>query len=319
MTNKRRSLKPGVSVATVTLFDAETEDIDVVAMQFHVLRLAKAGINSVTIAGSNGEGAHLTYKERTLLISAIREVLDGSGFRELPTIVNCSAQSVREVVDLCRQADQAGADYALILPPSYFSGAYTRQCLSNFFTDVASESPIPVILYNYPPVVGGTDLDSDLIIDLSSHPNIVGCKFTCANLGKINRVATKVDATTSKHNGSGFYAMAGLADCIVPTLAAGGTGVIVGLGNVLPKSCVKVFDLYEAGKFDEAQKLQRLLSAADWTLVAGGVTSVKSVLESYFNYGGQPRRPLPRAEKDAKERWAIALKAAVEYENGIQV
>lgn len=313
-----RSLKPGVSVATVTLFTGEDEELDIAGLQTHCLRLAKAGVNSITFAGSNGEGPHLSHEERDTLIRAIRELLDDNKFKHLPIIANCSAQSVQETIRFTNESSEAGADYALILPPSYFKGAYTRGDLIQFYTKVAEKSPIPVIIYNYPLVVSGTDLDSDLIIELARHPNITGCKFTCANMGKITRVASAANAVTPSSPGSGFYALAGLADCTVSTLAAGGTGVIVGLGNLLPKSCVRLFELCTSeGKAHEISKLQRLLAQADGTLVAGGVTSVKSALQTYFGYGGHPRRPLPRATTALAETWAEAIKEAVEYENSI--
>ncbi|KIW42227.1 uncharacterized protein PV06_05791 [Exophiala oligosperma] len=318
MLSERRTLKPGVSVATVTLFNTKDEEIDVVAMKKHVVRLAKAGVNSIVLAGSNGEGAHLSHEEKTALIRAIRGTLDAAGFGRLPIISNCSAQSIHEASSFCREFHEAGADYALILPPCYFKGAYSRQNIIDFYEEIATVSPIPVIIYNYPPVVSGTDLDSDLIIKLASHPNITGCKFTCANMGKITRVASTVGENTSSSPESGFHALVGLADCIASTLTAGGTGVIVGLGNVLPKSCVKLFDLcVGGGKPEEIRKLQQLLAHTDGTLVAGGVTSVKSVLQTYFGYGGNPRRPLPQASPTDAKSWAEAIKEAIDYENSI--
>lgn len=318
MQSNSRPLRPGVSVATVTLFEDDNEEIDVPGVKSHVLRLAKAGVNSITFAGSNGEGVHLSHEERATLIRAIRTTLDNAGFEHLPIISNCSAQSVYEAIRFCRESHEAGADYALILPPCYFKCAYSRQNIIDFYTEIASRSSIPIIIYNYPPVVSGTDLDSSIIIQLASHPNITGCKFTCANMGKITRVASAVYATTSSFPGSGFHVMAGLADCTVSTLTGGGTGVIVGLGNVLPKSCVKLFNLCVSGaNSDDIMKLQRLLAHADGTLVTGGVTSVKSVLQTYFGYGGHPRRPLPQASQADTKMWADAIKEAIDHENSI--
>ena len=52
MPRENRTLKPGVSVATVSLFKDENEEIDIQGLQYHVLRLARAGVNSITFAGS---------------------------------------------------------------------------------------------------------------------------------------------------------------------------------------------------------------------------------------------------------------------------
>jgi Dihydrodipicolinate synthetase family len=49
-----------------------------------------------------------------------------------------------------------------------------------------------VILYNFPLITAGIDFDSDMILALAQHPNIVGIKLTCANVGKLHRVASTI-------------------------------------------------------------------------------------------------------------------------------
>ncbi|EEB88693.1 hypothetical protein MPER_13325, partial [Moniliophthora perniciosa FA553] len=55
--------------------------------------------------------------------------------------------------------------------------------------DVAAGSPVPVLMYNFPAVTGGIDMDSDLICDIAkSAPNDCGIKLTCGAVGKLTRV-----------------------------------------------------------------------------------------------------------------------------------
>ncbi len=109
-----------------------------------------------------------------------------------------------------------------------------------------------MILYNYPGAVSGIDMDSDLLIKLAQHPNIIGTKFTCGNTGKLTRVALATDAKTPSQEGSGYMAFGGMCDFTVQTLASGGSGIIAGGANVMPKVCVKVWNLYAEGKVEEA-------------------------------------------------------------------
>lgn len=312
-----RPLKPGINVPMVTFFDPVTEDVDVAAVAKHAVRLAKAGLSAITCQGSNGEAVHLTREERKLVTSTTRKALDEAGFTDLPIVVGTAAQSVRETVLFCQDAYEAGGDYALILPPSYYKSSYTPASFVEFFEDVATASPIPVIIYNYPGAVAGVDLDSDTIIKLAKHPKIVGCKLTCGNTGKLNRIAHAVNAATPSSSGSGWMCMGGSADFTLQTLIAGGSGIITGLGNVVPKACVKVFDLYAQGKVEEAQKLQAIVARGDWGVIAGGITGTKSALQTYFGYGGYPRRPLPKPSKDDVARYEAALKEVVDLENSL--
>ncbi len=107
--------------------------------------------------------------------------------------------------------------------------------LFEYCTTVASQSPIPIILYNYPGAVSGVDMDSDFMIRLAETTNgkVCGAKFTCGSTGKLNRVAAATNACSVKGQGSGWMAMGGIADFTIQTAVAGGSGMIVGTANVV--------------------------------------------------------------------------------------
>ena len=316
-TRTQRPLKAGINVPLVAFFHPETEDIDVEATKKHAIRLAQAGLTALTVQGSNGEAVHLTREERSLVTSTVRQALDSAGFEHIPIVVGCAAQSVRESVLLCKDAYNAGGDYALVLPPSYYKAAYTDKVLLDYFLNLADESPIPIVIYNYPGAVAGIDLSSDHITTLAKHPKIVGCKLTCGNTGKLARIASAVNAATSTSENSGWMCMGGSADFTLQTLIAGGSGIITGLGNVVPKACVKVFDLYKAGKVAEAQKLQAIVARGDWAVISGGVVGTKAGLEAWYGYGGIARRPLPKPSQEDIAKYKNMLQEVVELENSL--
>ncbi|KAI4217321.1 MAG: hypothetical protein LQ351_000630 [Letrouitia transgressa] len=313
----RRPLRPGVYVPTLTFFKADTEDLDLDIICRHAVRLANAGVAGLTTQGSNGEAVHLSHQERKLVTKATRNALDAAGFHSFPIIVGCGSQSTRETIELCREAMTSGGDYALVLPPSYYKAMYKPDSLVEFFGEVADASPIPILIYNYPGAVSGIDIDSDVIVELAKHPNIVGCKLTCGNTGKLGRIASSVDAASPCEEGSGFMCMGGSADFTLQTLVVGGSGVICGLGNVAPKACVKVVDLYKAGKMAEAKKLQAIVAQGDWAAISGGIVGTKSALETYYGYGGYARRPLPRPTEADEAKFAENFKELVELEKSL--
>ena len=313
----QRPLKAGIYVPTVTIFQPDSEDLDTAAIAKHAVRLATGGLTGITVQGSNGEAAHLSHEERDIVTRTTRQALDEAGFQSMPIIVGCSAQSTRETIQLCKEAKAAGGDYALILPPSYFKTAYSRASLIEYFQDVADASPIPFLIYNYPGAVAGTDLDSDAVSLLAEHPKIVGCKLTCGNTGKLARIASATRAATPSDEGSGWMCMGGSADFTLQTLIAGGSGIITGLGNVTPKACVKVYELYKAGKLAEAQKMQAVVARGDWGVIAGGVSGTKSALQAHYGYGGFARRPLPKPSKEEDAKHKQALQEVVDLENSL--
>ncbi|PGH01614.1 hypothetical protein AJ79_07862 [Helicocarpus griseus UAMH5409] len=304
----RRQLRAGIYVPTVCFFEKETENLDVQTIGKHAIRLAQAGVTGLAVHGSNGEAVHLSNEERLSAIEATRKALDSCGFPNMPLIVGCSAQSTRETVKLCNQAYAAGADYALVLAASYYKALLQSDSILQFYRDVADASPLPIIIYNYPAAVSGLDLDSDTLITLSRHPNIVGCKFTCGNTGKINRVAAAQEEPAQ------FLCFGGSGDFTLQTLVGGGSGIIGGIGNVAPKTCVRVMDLYSQGKLKEASRVQDILARGDWAAIQGGVVGIKSAMETHLGYGGFARKPLPRPTGVMTETYAKGFKELVDFE-----
>lgn len=296
-TATRRPLLPGIYAPTMTFFDPETEDVDIASVKKHAVRLAEAGLVGLVTMGSNGEAVHLSAEEKIAITKASREALDEAGFDKVPIIVGATEGSVRGTIALIKECEKAGGEYVLLLPPSYFRGLMDEEAVYNYFVQVADESPLPIILYNYPGAVAGIDMDSDLLIRLAKHPNIVGTKFTCGNTGKLTRVALATNAKTPFSEGSGYMAFGGMCDFTAQTLVSGGSGIIAGGANVMPKVCVKIWNLYTEGKRDEAFAMQKILSKGDWVLTKAAIAGTKSAIRSYYGYGGYPRRPLKRLDE----------------------
>ncbi|KAI8276259.1 L-threo-3-deoxy-hexylosonate aldolase [Colletotrichum sp. SAR 10_98] len=286
MERATRALPRGIFAASMSFFDETTESIDTQTQHQHTIRLSEAEIAGFVVMGSNGEAPHLSIEERNTIIRETRNALDSIGKQQTPIIAGCSEHSVRGTVHLCNEASRAGSDYALVLPPSYFSKGMSPEVIESFFTDVADQSPIPIILYSFPVVSAGIEMDSGLLSRISQHPNIAGTKFTCGDTGKLSRVSTAMKSRQS------YALFGGLADFILPALVAGATGVIAGGANVTPWTCVQVFDLWQEGLVEEAREMQAILAKGDWEHTARGISGTKAALNDLFGYGGSPRRPL---------------------------
>ena len=144
---------------------------------------------------------------------------------------------------------------------------------------MADASPIPTMIYNFPVVTAGIDLDSDTIVALGEHPKIVGVKLSCGNVGKLHRIASSLPA-------SGFATFPGKADVFLQGLISSSAGVIGALPNVAPKAHSQLLKLYQAGKMEEAKKLQALLGQSDWELGRlGSIAGIKAIVVKHFGYG----------------------------------
>lgn len=149
---------------------------------------------------------------------------------DITITMGCGGQSTRDVIAETRLAKEAGAEFALVLVPSYFHFAMNDSATIAFFEELADASPIPVVIYNFPTVAAGLDCNSDVLSQLGRHPNIVGVKLTCGGIAKVARIAAEFSP-------SEFSAVAGQSDWLIPAMAVGGTGAVTGVGNIYPKVC----------------------------------------------------------------------------------
>ncbi|THH30982.1 hypothetical protein EUX98_g3227 [Antrodiella citrinella] len=268
----------GVYVPAVLFMD-ENEDLDIPAIQSHVLRLAQGGVTGILVQGSNGEAQHLSHDERKQAIATTRQTLNENGFEHVTVIAGTGGQSTRETKKLCVDAKEAGASFVLVLTPSTWPTQMTKPNIIRFHREVADASPIPTMIYNFPTVTAGLDLDSDTITTLAAHPNIVGTKLSCGNIGKLQRL-------TSALNPSEFATFPGKSDVFLQGLISGSAGVIGALPNVAPKAHIRLLKLYQEGKLEEAVKLQALLGHADWQLgKIGSIAGIKAIVSKQFGYG----------------------------------
>lgn len=317
-TSSRTPLRAGIYAPTMTFFDRNTEDLDIPTIKKHAVFLAKSGLVGLVTMGSNGEAVHLSREEKAQVTKATREALDEAGFKDVPVIAGASEMSVRGTVQTIKDAQAAGAEYALILSPSYYRYAMDNAALYDYFTAVASEAPLPIILYNYPGAVAGIDLDSDLMIKLASNKNIIGAKFTCGNTGKLSRVAQELEAANAKGTGAGkWMAFGGFADFTMQCAASGASGIIAGGANVWPKMCVKVWELWEQGKWEEAIKLNEELAKADWILTRTAIPGTKAAIEIAYGYGGVPRRPLKPLDAEKHKELETLVKKYLKTEQSL--
>ena len=145
------------------------DSIDERAYAGLIERLAAAGVDSITALGSTGSYAYLNPDERR---RAARIALRNAG--EVPVFVGVGALRTSQVLDLARDAEQAGASGLLVAPVSYQS--LTDDEVYGLYEELAEATPLPVIVYDNP---GTTHFEfSDALYSrVAQLPNIVSIKI----------------------------------------------------------------------------------------------------------------------------------------------
>lgn len=244
----------------MTFIDPATDEIDLDAQTKYFHYLSTTGLAGLIVLGSNAEAFLLTPEERRALITNARHAIGPS----FPLMVGVSGNSTKQVLGNIKEAVEAGADYGLLLPAAYFGKATTPAVIERFYTEVAMKSDLPIVIYNFPGVCNGVDLDSDMISRLAKKlpGKIVGVKLTCGSVAKVMRLAAVLPK-------SEFANFGGQSDFLIGGLASGSSGCICAFGNVMPKSIVKIYNLYQEGKVEEAMQLHQKAALAEQAIKSG--------------------------------------------------
>ncbi|MHB1652658.1 MAG: 4-hydroxy-tetrahydrodipicolinate synthase [Desulfitobacteriaceae bacterium] len=237
-------------------------------------------LSGLVVLGSNGEFVLLSPEEKDELIAFVCAKAKG----HKPVIAGTGAESTEETLRLTKKAAEAGVAAVLVVTPNYYKGSMTDAVLKKFYTTVADESPVPVILYNMPRNTG-INISTKLVADLAKHPNIIGIKDSGGN---IVQIAEMIHTTPPD-----FSVFAGSASFLYASLVLGAKGGTLALANILPDECAEVQELFETGQLAESKELQMKLLESNTAVTARwGIAGLKAALDMLGYYGGDPRPPL---------------------------
>ncbi|CDK28641.1 unnamed protein product [Kuraishia capsulata CBS 1993] len=301
----------GVYTPIPTFFKKDGYAIDYDAIVAHCQFLHKAGIQGAAIHGSTGEGVHLTRTERVEVIKRVRAALPAD-FVILGGVVQ---NSLQEALDEVEALKSAGAAYALTLGSNYFGLAIKQQGIIDWFTSFADKSALPVLLYVYPGVSNGLSLSPETIIHLSAHKNIVGCKISHGDVSHHTLIGLSPEI--QKNN---FLPLTGLGQLLLPVLTVGFKGTVDAISGAFPKIYVKVFNLFQEGKIDEARKYQLVISRAEEIVVKSGVIGIKTAIHKATGFGESVLGRAPLNQDVDAGAWASTLgyfDAITEVENSL--
>ncbi|XP_045190999.2 4-hydroxy-2-oxoglutarate aldolase, mitochondrial-like [Mercenaria mercenaria] len=286
----------GIYPPIVTPFNAD-ETIAYDKLQQNMERWNKIPFRGYVVQGSNGEYVYLREDER---VELVRRVSEMAGKDKL-IVAGAGCESTRDTIAMCEKMAGAGAKAVLVVTPCFYKGLMSNEALISHFTKVADASPVPVILYSVPGNTG-IDLAPEVVIQLSTHPNIAGVKDSGGDISKIGYMVHKT-------KGNNFQVLAGSASFLLASYTVGGVGGVLGLANILGDPCCEVEKLFKAGKLEEAKLLQhRLINPNIMVTKKLGIPGLKRAMEMLGYYGGPNRSPLQPITKQNEETLRTVLK-----------
>jgi len=215
--------------------------VDEAALQSLINWQIENGAHGISVTGTTGEPSSLTSEERMRVHQVAKEAIAG----RVPFVPGTGSNNFAEGVMYSKNAEKIGADALLLIAPYY--NRPSQEGLFRYFTGIASQVGIPVILYNIP---GRTavNIEPETVARVKEKcPNVVGVKESNKDFEHINRLLHRM--------GRDFLVYSGIELLCFPILAIGGAGFLSATANLLPRETANVYNLVQAGKWEEARDL----------------------------------------------------------------
>jgi 4-hydroxy-2-oxoglutarate aldolase len=287
----------GLLLPVTTPFDPVTGDTAPVGFRDNLRRWAAQGADGFVLFGSTGEGPLLDEDEKRALVGWARDVAP-----DRLLVAGTGAESTRQVIRMSHAVADAGADYVIVQPPSYYGETLAPDALRDHFQAIADASPVPVILYNIPKYTHVT-MEAGLVRELARHENVAGIKDSS---GDQKRLADFTEACTGE-----CAVFVGSGTLLFAALEMGAVGGILGVGLLATEICARILQLHAADNKPEAGRLQGRISPVHREVVARlGVPGVKTALDLLGYAGGAPRSPLKLLRERDREIVASTLREA---------
>ena len=287
----------GLLLPVTTTFDPVTGDVAPVPFRENLRRWVTAGADGFVLFGSTGEGPLLDEDEKRALVGYARGVAP-----DKVLVAGTGAESTRQVIRLSHAVADAGADYVIVQPPSYYGETLPPEALRDHFQAIADASPLPVILYNMPKYTH-VAMEAGLVRELVRHENVVGIKDSSGDQKRLAEYTEACSGQCAVFVGSGTLLFA--------ALEMGAAGGILGVGLLATEICARILQLHAADKKPEAGRLQERIAPVHREVVARqGVPGVKAALDLLGFMGGAPRSPLKAPRERDREIVASTLREA---------
>ena len=253
-------------------------DLDLDATAENTDYLIRQGMSGIVVAGTYGEYVTLTSDERRALLRSVIAAAHG----RVPVIACTAAGSTAEVIAYTRDAEDAGADGAMITPP-YGMLEPTEAAIVSHFEAVAKATNTALLLYNNPNI--SPSLAPELLARLADIDGYVGIKQGAITFSEHAELIALA--------GDRLRVFSGSDQMMVGSLALGSVGVSSTQSNFIPEIIRDTYEAMRRGDLAEARRLfQSWAAFRRFARRVGQPAAAKTAVELLGRRCGGVRAPL---------------------------
>ncbi len=254
----------GTGVAIVTPFKNDSS-IDFAALGRAVNHVISGGVNYIVALGTTGESVTLSKDEKKAVLAYVVESVDN----RVPIVAGFGGNNTQEVINCIRHANLTGVDGILTVAPYY--NKPNQRGLIQHFKEVATCSPLSVILYNVPGRTACNILPETCLELAHECDNIVAIKEASADITSVMKIV--------KGKPDNFSVISGDDIMTMPFIAAGASGVISVMANAFPGPCSELVNHSLKNNFKAAREIQfKYMDIMELLFADGNPAGVKAMM-----------------------------------------
>ena len=283
----------GMGVALVTPFDTAGE-VDHEALGRLVAYQVESNADFLGVLGTTAETPTLSEEEQY----AVRKTVAERNAGRLPILLGCGGNCTYNIVKKLAVDKMDDADAILSVVPYY--NKPTQEGMYAHFKAISEATDLPIILYNVPGRTGVNMLPDTTLRLAADCKNVVGIKEASGNVEQIEYIL--------RNRPEGFKVFSGDDGITLPLIKSGADGVISVIGNAYAAEFAELVHLAQAGRFAEAEVIdKRLTELYRLLFVDGNPAGVKCLMELRGMLQNVLRLPLVPARKATCDKIAALL------------
>jgi dihydrodipicolinate synthase/N-acetylneuraminate lyase len=254
------------------------------------------GVGGFWVAGSTGEGPVMSEQQRETTARVAGETISGKGL----SIMHVGAISTESAAKGAKAAKDSGCDAICCVPPFFFKG--NDQMTIDHYKRVADAADgLPFFVYNLPQLTQVEFTPELMEKVVEAVPSVVGLKHSAFTFMNIRAFADM-----------GLKCFSGNGAIPLPALTMGAVGTVDAPLSVAPWHYAEMYDAWESGDMETAQRLQDATKQiVDVVRMFGAPAGVTKMILSE-RLGIDCGRPIPPVMNLTDEQRPIVMAAAKE-------
>ena len=232
----------GIVPVVSTPFNSK-EDIDTEGLKRLIEFLIDKNIAGLWVLGTGSEDMNRSFKKRVQVAKTACEANAG----KKPLILGTGFFAMDDIMTFIRETAELEFDAYHVMP---YHPLLSLERLDWFYRYIADNCPKP--LWMYTSGNWSRPITPKFVAKLKSHPNIAGIKFSTKDMVAMTEVLSFAD--------DNFQVITAIAAQLYSCLCIGSKAHTSSLGSCLPEVLIKIYELFENCKYNEAKQEQLILN-----------------------------------------------------------